>query len=128
MVEAARVCDFDALETVAGPGFTASFGGDDPAELWIYEEEQGYEPMAWLMKVLDLPHGTREVDGETLYIWPAAAAYDGGWDTMPEEYVDDLRAVYDEDDFEGFRQFGAYIGYRVGIYENGDWSFFVVGD
>ena len=128
MVEAAQVCDFNALETVAGPNFTASFGGGDPAELWAYEEENGYEPMAWLMKVLDLPHGTREVDGKTLYIWPAAAAHDGEWDTMPEEYVDDLRDIYSEDDFEGFRQFGAYIGYRVGIYENGDWSFFVAGD
>jgi hypothetical protein len=128
IIQVAGRCDLDLLADIAGPNFTASFGGGDPAELWAYEEENGYEPMAWLMKVLDLPHGTREVDGRTLYIWPAAAAHDGDWDTIPAEYIDDLRAIYSEEDFEGFRQFGAYIGYRVGIYESGDWSFFVAGD
>ena len=47
---------------------------------------------------------------------------------MPEEYIDDLRAIYTDADFDDFAQFGGYIGYRVGITESGDWSFFVVGD
>ncbi len=128
IVEAAQSCYFEVLEGIAGPNFTASFGGGDPAELWAYEEEQGYEPMAWLMKVLDLPYGTVDLGDELVYVWPAAAAHDGGWDTMPEEYIDDLRAIYSEEDLQGFADFGDYIGYRAGIYENGDWSFFVAGD
>ncbi len=128
IVEAAQTCDFDALEAVGGDTLTASFGGGDASELWAFEEENGYKPMYWLLSVLDMPYGTIDLGEELIYVWPAAATHDGGWDTMPDEYVDPLRAIYSEDDFEGFRQFGGYIGYRVGITESGDWSFFVVGD
>ena len=80
------------------------------------------------MQILDMPHGTTEVEGRTLYVWPAAAAHDGGWDTMPEGDIEALRSIYSEEDLEDFALFGDYIGYRLGIYEDGDWSFFVAGD
>jgi hypothetical protein len=128
IVEAALACDFDTLETVGGDNFTASFGGDDPSELWTYEEEQGYEPMYWLMSILDLPHGTVETENGTLYVWPAASAHEGDWETTPAADVAVLEPLYSEDQMQGFADFGAYIGYRVGIWEDGDWSFFVVGD
>ena len=47
---------------------------------------------------------------------------------MPEADKEVLRALYDEDDFATFSDFGGYIGYRLGITENGEWSFFVAGD
>ncbi len=128
IVEAAQICDFDRLAAVGGDDFTASFGGGDPAELWAYEEGLGLGPMYWLLCVLGLPHGTVDLGDELMYVWPAAATHDGGWDTMPEQYLEPLRAIYSEDNFEDFRQFGDYIGYRVGITESGDWSFFVAGD
>jgi hypothetical protein len=121
-------CWFEDLAAVGGDNFTASFGGMDPVELWTFEEAEGYAPMHHLMQILDMPHGTGEVDGRRLYIWPAAAAHDGDWDTVPLEDKNALRNLYDDEDFAGFESFGAYIGYRVGIYEDGDWSFFVAGD
>ena len=128
IVEAAQACDFDVLEAVGGDTLTASFGGGDASELWTFEEKNGYKPMYWLLSVLDLPYATIDLGDELMYIWPRAAAHDAGWDTMPEEYIDELRAIYTDDDFEDFSQFGGYIGYRVGITESGDWSFFVAGD
>ncbi len=121
-------CWYDELADAAADFFTASFGGMEPAELWAFEEAEGYEPMYHLLKVLDMPHSTTEVDGRTLYIWPAAAAHDGDWDSIPPEDKESLRTLYDEADFADFAQFGAYIGYRIGIFADGDWSFFVVGD
>ena len=49
-------------------------------------------------------------------------------DSVPEADKEVLRALYDEDDFATFSDFGGYIGYRLGITENGEWSFFVAGD
>jgi hypothetical protein len=121
-------CWFDELAGMAGDDFTASFGGGDPVELWASEEEQGVEPMHALMRILDMPHGTIELEDGLMYIWPAAAAHDGDWDSVPEEDKEALRTLYDEDDFATFADFGGYIGYRLGIAENGDWSFFVAGD
>ncbi|MCP4965191.1 MAG: hypothetical protein GY926_08135, partial [bacterium] len=121
-------CWFEDLAAISPDNFAAGFGGEDAEELWTYEEGEGYAPMHSLMQILNMPYGTTEVDGRVLYIWPAAAAHDGGWNTVPEEDKEALRPLYDDDDFAGFESFGAYIGYRTGIYEDGDWSFLVVGD
>lgn len=128
IVEAAKVCDFDTLEAVAGENFTASFGGDDASDLWTYEEEQGYEPMRWLMSILDLPHGTVDTGDETMYVWPAAAAHLGEWDTIPGEDLEALRSLYTDRELSDMENWGGYIGYRLGITETGVWSFFVAGD
>lgn len=128
VIVVASNCDFDTLEAIGGDNFTASFGGDDPSELWTYEEEQGYEPMRWLMSILNLPHGTIETENGTLYVWPAANAHQGDWETTPVADVEALRSLYTDEQMQGFADFGAYIGYRIGIWEDGDWSFFVAGD
>lgn len=128
VLDAAQACDYDRLESIAGDAFTASFGGGDPSELWSMEEEQGYMPMYWLVSVLNLPHGTIETENGNLYVWPAAHAHDGSWETMPEEDLAALRTLFGEDDLQEFADFGGYFGYRVGIWANGDWSFFVAGD
>jgi hypothetical protein len=47
---------------------------------------------------------------------------------MPEADLEALRTLFTEDELQSFADFGSYIGYRVGIWENGDWSFFVAGD
>lgn len=60
-------------------------------------------------------------------MWPSAFAYDE-WAAAPEEDKDALRPLYTEENFEGFARFGGYIGYRVGITEQGEWIFFVAGD
>lgn len=121
-------CWFDDLELVAGDGFTASFGGGDPSDLWTRQEENGEQPMYQLMRILDMPHGTVDLGDQLMYVWPSAAAFDGPWDEMPDVDKEPLRALYDEEDFADFASFGGYIGYRIGITADGDWSFFVAGD
>lgn len=39
-----------------------------------------------------------------------------------------LVPLHDEEDFAGFDEFGAYIGYRVLITQDGTWAAFVAGD
>ena len=128
IIDAAAACDFDALAAVGGDNLTASFGGGSAAEVWTYNEEQGDEPMRWLLSILDLPNGIIETENGDLYVWPAAHAHQGDWETMPEADLEALRTLFTEEEIQGFAEFGGYIGYRVGIWENGDWSFFVAGD
>jgi hypothetical protein len=128
IVDAARQCDFDRLATIAGDDFTASYGDSDPAAFWAAMEESGNEPMYLLLKILDMPYGTIETTQGALYVWPSAFAHQGSWETTPEADVDALRSLYSDEDLQGFADFGGYVGYRVGIWENGDWSFFVAGD
>ncbi len=128
IVAAARACDYERLEDLAGDQFNASFGGEDPSDLWTFEEENGYAPMYWLLSILDLPHGVFETENGNLYIWPSAHAHQGDWDTLSAADIDALRTLYTEEDLQNFADFGAYIGYRVGIWEDGTWSFFVAGD
>jgi len=128
IVDAARQCDFDRLAAIGGDNFTASFGGGDPSDLWTMEEEQGRKPMYWLLSILDLPYGTIDTEQGTLYVWPSAYAHQGSWETTPDADVEALRSVYSDEDMQGFADFGGYFGYRLGIWENGDWSFFVAGD
>jgi hypothetical protein len=131
MVEAALSCDYDRLATIGtegGTDFTVSFGGeDDPAAFWRGLEAEGEPVMATVVKLLDMPWGTRQTDGATQYVWPAAFSYDT-WAQIPEGEREALEAVYSAEELEQFAAAGSYIGWRVGITAEGDWIFFVAGD
>lgn len=130
IAEAAAECDYDALARLAADdGFTHSFGaGGDPAESWRREEAGDGEPLRFLVELLDRPHSTVEAaDGPTQYVWPSAFAYQS-WDAVPDGEREALRPLYDDQDFASFENFGGYIGYRVGIEDDGSWRFFVAGD
>jgi hypothetical protein len=131
IAEAARDCDYEALKSLALAGsaeFTYSFGErGDPGRFWRGEERRGEEPLRFLVELLDRPFATQEVGGGVHYVWPSAFAY-GDWARVPEDHREALRPLYGDKDFAGFQDFGAYLGYRVGITEEGDWVFFVAGD
>lgn len=129
IVRQAVTCDYEDLEWLAirdgGDDFTFSFGGgQSPAAFWHRQEEERGQPMRFLVELLDRPYG--ELDDGT-YVWPSAFAYDS-WADVPTDHRWPLRPLYDSEDFEGFAEFGAYIGYRVGIAPDGDWLYFVRGD
>ncbi|MFH0916958.1 MAG: hypothetical protein V1912_11020 [bacterium] len=124
---AARSCDYQALERLAleGPGeFTFTFGGADegPAAYWRSAEERGEPVLAWLVTVLNMPYG--RVDG--LFVWPFAYALD--FQNLTGYQTQLLGQYFGEGDIAGWKSFGGYVGYRVGIDETGDWVFFVAGD
>jgi hypothetical protein len=122
IAEAAAACDYEVLEALAlsDGAFTYSFGeGEGPAAFWRDAEGRGEEPLALLVRLLDLPH----VREGRFYTWPSAAgagATDEDWES--------LGTVFTEEEIAQWRRFGAYIGYRVGITAGGDWAFYVAGD
>jgi hypothetical protein len=126
---AARACDYAALEALAHGGerpFTYSFGGgDSPGRFWQAEEERGERPLWTLVEVLRRQF--RELPEVGQHVWPAAFGYDD-WSSVPQDARDELSGLYGPRELSGFEQFGAYVGYRVGIGADGEWLFFVAGD
>src|SRR5918996_2379503 len=121
IAEAAAACDYEGLERLAlsDGTFTYSFGeGDGPAAFWRDAEARREEPLALLVRLLDLPH----VKGGRVYTWPSAAGA-----REPDQDWESLEAVFTEEEIDSWRRFGAYIGYRVGITASGEWAFYVAG-
>ncbi|MFQ5947383.1 MAG: hypothetical protein ACE5KX_00800, partial [Acidimicrobiia bacterium] len=127
IVAAAVACDYEALASLALAGdepFIFSFGdGDDPAAFWRDAEALGAEDLRFLVELLDRPFTFALGD----YVWPSASVYED-WASVPEADREALKPLYDEEDFLFFEEAEGYIGSRVGITEEGDWIFFVVGD
>ena len=126
---AARACDWEALRSLLGAGFSYSFGIDtDAIAYWQELEASGDDPMYYLAELLNRPFGVLEYDTDvTYFVWPSAFNQNG-WQDVPEADVEALRPLYADEDFAGFAAFGGYIGYRVGILEDGTWVFFLEGD
>lgn len=127
IVAAAVACDYDALAGLTGPGFTYSFGDDgDPAGHWrtLETEGRGPKPLRFLVELFDRPYGTTD-DGS--YVWPSAFTYDD-WSSVPDADREALRPLYGDEDFAAWEDFGSYIGYRISITADGEWTFFVAGD
>lgn len=129
ILTAALACDIEGLAALTAPSFTASFGGCEPVEIWTAgEEDFDDEPLRVLVELLRLrPTMGSDGAGGNEYLWPPAFGYDT-WEDVPEADRDPLRVLYDDDAFEQFSDFGGYIGYRIGITEDGAWTVFVAGD
>lgn len=134
IAQATVACDYDELAELALAGdefFSYSFGEDgDPAGYWRRLEEDpdnDEEPMATLVKLLNLRHCVNDSAGAevTLYSWPSASCTqptDEDWDELIES------GISTEEEVEDFKEFGSYIGWRVGIAEEGDWLSYIAGD
>ncbi|MFL5358015.1 hypothetical protein [Archangium sp.] len=124
IVAAAVACDYETLAKLArenGADFNVSFGPDfDVAAFWREREQEGVPVLSLLVKVLNLPHAKEEA----LYLWPSA--YRTG---ETEEDWKALEGLYPARQLTDWRKAGdGYMGMRVGIKENGDWTFAVSGD
>jgi hypothetical protein len=123
ILEAAQSGDVGRLADLAlggGGSFTYSFGGNNPpSREELLEAWQDPELMETMVALLNLPHTER--DG--IYAWPSAFA-----DDATEEDWAAVQVLYSEEEIAQMKQFGGYIGYRIGITEEGDWIFFVAGD
>jgi len=129
IVRAAVACDYDGLESLAlrgGAAFTYSFGDDArPAQYWRENEAAGESPMAMLVRTLSLPWAreTLEIEPYVYYVWPSAYLIE----STDEDWAA-LAGLYSAEEIETMRDYGSFIGWRVGITETGDWRFFVAGD
>jgi hypothetical protein len=125
----APTCDFGTLsELTSNAGFRYSFGvDDDPEGFWTEREVMGVPLMQILARTLNLSYEIIEnPDGPDLYVWPGAFPY--AWEEVPDDRRAELAEIYSEEEIQGYAEFGAFIGWRVGINEDGEWQFFVAGD
>ena len=128
IAEAAREKSYDSLAALASEsGFRYSFGGPVEGGFAAFLEsesrQQGGDGLFdTVINVLSAPYA---VQGE-LYVWPAVFV------KTAEEWTDEdmamLRQIATEAEIEGYRQFGAYIGWRIAIRPDGEWVYMLAGD
>ena len=126
IIAAAHARDYTGLEALLDPAtFSYSFGEDgDPIGFWRELEEVGEVPV--LGDILPGILGTRFAKQEDIYVWPSTAAKEAPQWT-PED-IASMEVFYTAEDIASFREFGGYLGWRVGIRDDGTWLFFVSGD
>ncbi len=134
IIKAATAADYDALAELIdrnGKGVRYSFGdGNDPIEAWRTAEQSGEnpKPLAALRLLLALQPGKQDLGGGSVqYAWPRAHAVDEPTDEMLREVA--ATGLYDLPTLQRMVQGGSgYLGYRILITADGDWSAFVAGD
>ncbi len=119
----AASCDYEGLAELAREhGTTLSFGdASDPVDFWVAEGRQGEDPLEILARVLAT---TPAQDTEAGYwAWPAAHLDPGDEGSWAE-----LERIFGPETVGDLRQYEGYLGWRVGIADDGTWWFFVAGD
>lgn len=118
--------DFDALASVATTPFKYTFGENVEGGLAQYlkdaEKNNKVSVFDTIPILLTLPY---KKDGN-MYIWPAF--FTKSAEEWTDEDVSLMQSFLTDEEIEGFRKFGAYIGYRIGINETGEWIYFIAGD
>lgn len=119
---AATACDFAALDALAPPDLRYTFGDHgDAVASWREAEERGEPVLRWLAELLR----ATPANDHGLWVWPAFFTR-----TVAEWSPDDRRQVERllGEDVESLTGSGAYLGYRVGIADDGTWRYFIAGD
>ncbi len=129
VIDAARACDYDALEEIALASGEFFYFFDQYRQ-GDFASGDGDEILEVILDLVNQPFGTLEA-GEpygTLYIWPRAATY-ATWDDVTDEDLDYLRRMgYDETEFAAYADFGGYVGWRTAITADGEWLNITAGD
>jgi hypothetical protein len=131
VLAAAHARDYDALEGLLDPAtFSYSFGENgDPIGYWRELEEEAEVPV--LGDILPVVFETRfarlsDTAGD-IYVWPSAAAKEAP--EWTEQDIESMKALYTDEEIRTMREdFGGYLGWRIGIREDGTWLYFVAGD
>jgi hypothetical protein len=125
---AAIACDYEALEALASPDFSTSFGGGGFEMIPQWEEEGTYPATALIVELLGTPYAFEDYDGlPRHYYWPSAFVYDS-WDEISPADMEALLTVYTQEELDQAAEFGSYALWRIGITETGEWRFFIAGD
>jgi hypothetical protein len=122
IASAAIACDWDRLAEYAVPDFVSSFGGGD------FGDMLSTVAMEVLLPLLNTPYGIVDSGESRIFVWPSAFAYET-WDEVPDEDLQALDSIYKEDLYEiMIPSSESYLGWRIGITEQGEWLYFVAGD
>lgn len=125
LIDAALRCDEQLLFTAIEESsqFTYSFGSEgDALGYWWELEEAGEEPFLRLAEVLATTPAL--ADGDEVYVWPRVHTGQPE-DTTAEAWAE---VTWMEDPQQQAEDAGGYLGWRVGISDDGEWRFFVAGD
>jgi hypothetical protein len=126
IITAAGAHDYDALAAlIPDSGFTFSYGaGDSAIDYWKDLEAAGETPLETMAGLLALRH-TRAGD---IYVWPWA--YDRDPANLTSAQKDALAGAgaATREQLEQMGELGHYLGWRLGIRQDGTWVFFVAGD
>ena len=118
----AATCEWEQLSDIAEQDQTSiSFGGQIRlAKLWVLDAASGFDSGQSLLNVTSLAPA-RTTDG---WIWPAVAGTDADadWQVLLDA------GLLTEQEVADMKEFGGYIGYRVGIADDGTWLFGIAGD
>ena len=94
--------------------------------------QDGFEPLRIMGALLEMPYTTESVEGRTVYVWPGII----DWAPDQLERIDEsewksaLESIYPDIDaaLRSWIDYGGYIGWRIGIADDGRWMFFIAGD
>lgn len=120
--------NYDKLNALAGDpkGFKYSFGGEYEGGfvgyLKLEEENTGKNAFETIKDILPLPYDKQG----NIYVWPAVfnkAASD--WNDAD---IAQMQTFLTDEEIEGYRKFGAYADWRIGIRDDGKWVYFIAGD
>lgn len=129
--EAAMACDYEQLNALAPADLSYTFGGpfDSPGYYWARQELLGTgEPMSWLARLLALPATSTTVEGlGDMFIWPSVSGRDAT-DATAEEIAQLRELGVSEDEINFMLDGSGYLGYRIGIMDDGTWMYFIAGD
>jgi hypothetical protein len=125
---AAIACDYEALERLAPPDFSTSFGDTGFEMIPQWEEDGTYPATALIVELFGTPYAYEDYEGQPRhYYWPSAFVYDS-WEEIPPADMEALLSVYTQEELDQASEFGAYALWRIGITETGEWRFFIAGD
>jgi len=140
ILDAAGADSYDQLRSLIPNGdFSFTFGdggqGDTVADAAItYWKEQGFEPLRIMAALLEMPYTTVPLEGGVMYEWPAIATWTPKQlrqiDEIAPEWRSALEQIYPNYDeaLQGWIDYGGYVGWRIGIGDDGRWRYFVSGD
>ncbi len=123
--QAALARDYDLLADEASENFQYSYGGSEEglAEYLKMEDSNDNEKSFDIsIKLLEMPYA-KQYD---MYTWPEV--FTKASEDWTEKDIAQMRILLTEEEIEGYRQFGAYAYYRLGIMEDGKWVFYLAGD
>jgi hypothetical protein len=123
---AAMEKNYDAIANEALPTIRYSFGVNEPGKFAEYmkqsentEKKSAFEIIPIL---LSLPY-TKQDD---MYVWPSVFGKEAkNWN---DDDMAMMKMLLTDEQIEGYRSFGSYAYYRLGINETGEWVYYLAGD